>query len=115
MPRNELTHPSDPISGRTLMNLKAVLESYLGGGEVKDLDLALLMNVPLNRLSQLKRAKSSLFTVGRNLHSDDEPAGDVEKEDDGELPGIRPSPGNSCSFVAEFSGFGAYSSQALKQ
>lgn len=65
MPNNELTHPSEPINGRTLVNLKAVLESFLGGGEVRDLDLALLMNVPLNRLSQLKRAKSSIHTVGR--------------------------------------------------
>lgn len=91
MSKNELTHPSEPISGRTLMNLKAVLESYLGGGEVKDLDLALLMNVPLNRLSQLKRAKSSVFTVGRSINLEAEPDGDVDKEDDTELPGIRPS------------------------
>lgn len=91
MSKNELTHPSEPISGRTLMNLKAVLESYLGGGEVKDLDLALLMNVPLNRLSQLKRAKSSVFTVGRAAGAEDESEDEVEKGDDAELPGIRPS------------------------
>lgn len=91
MSKNELTHPSEPVSGRTLMNLKAVLESYLGGGEVKDLDLALLMNVPLNRLSQLKRAKSSVFTVGQAIHAEDEFGNEVEKEEDAELPGIRPS------------------------
>lgn len=73
------------------MNLKAVLESYLGGGEVRDLDLALLMNVPLNRLSQLKRAKSSVFTVGRSLQVEEDTDGDPESSHASELPGIRPS------------------------
>lgn len=90
MSRNELTHPSEPINGRTLMNLKAVLESYLGGGEVRDLDLALLMNVPLNRLSQLKRAKSSVHTVGKSGDTTDISDSQAEEEEV-ELPGIRPS------------------------
>src|SRR5690554_6121314 len=54
--RNELTHPSAPISGNTLMNLKLVLESVVGDGEVRDLDLAMLLNVPVNRLGRLKKA-----------------------------------------------------------
>src|SRR5690554_1569510 len=54
--RNELTHPSAPISGNTLMNLKLVLESVVDDGEVRDLDLAMLLNVPVNRLGRLKKA-----------------------------------------------------------
>ncbi|KPQ29157.1 MAG: hypothetical protein HLUCCX14_07725 [Marinobacter excellens HL-55] len=90
MSKNELIHPSEPINGRTLSNLKAVLESYLGGGEIRDLDLALLMNVPLNRLSQLKRAKSSVYTVGRAAEQSVLQQ-DTTGDDDVELPGIRPS------------------------
>jgi hypothetical protein len=91
MPNNELTHPSGPINGRTLVNLKAVLESFLGGGEVRDLDLALLMNVPLNRLSQLKRAKSSIYTVGRTSDKSVGLDAEEEEEESAELPGVRPS------------------------
>ncbi|WP_336367039.1 hypothetical protein [Marinobacter sp. C2H3] len=108
-PRNELMFPSEPIRGRSLMNLKMMLESYLGGdgvgGEVRDLDLAMLMNVPLNRLSQLKRARSSIETVGRDVDTE---AGDDESDDDdarsaavgeleavppdaADLPGLRPN------------------------
>ncbi|MET4027639.1 hypothetical protein ABIE59_003182 [Marinobacter sp. MBR-99] len=91
MARSELTHPSKPINGQSLMSLKAVLESYLGGGEVRDLDLAMLMNVPLNRLSQLKRAKSSIETVGRDV-TPDETLGLADDDDAvAELPGLRPS------------------------
>src|SRR5690554_6194953 len=91
MARSELTHPSKPINGQSLMSLKAVLESYLGGGEVRDLDLAMLMNVPLNRLSQLKRAKSSIETVGRDLPPDETLAPADDDEAVAELPGLRPS------------------------
>ena len=91
MARSELTHPSKPINGQSLMSLKAVLESYLGGGEVRDLDLAMLMNVPLNRLSQLKRAKSSIDTVGRDLTTDEPQALADDDEAVAELPGLRPS------------------------
>jgi len=87
MPKNELTHPSQPIKGQSLLNLKAVLESRVGGGEVRDLDLAMLMNVPVNRLSQLKRAQSSIFVIG-NIES--EPDGDNEDGAD-EVPSLRPS------------------------
>lgn len=87
MPKNELTHPSQPIKGQSLLNLKAVLESRVGGGEVRDLDLAMLMNVPVNRLSQLKRAQSSIFVIG-NIES--EPDGDSEEGAD-EVPSLRPS------------------------
>ena len=87
MPKNELTHPSQPIKGQSLLNLKAVLESRIGGGEVRDLDLAMLMNVPVNRLSQLKRAQSSVFVLG-NVES--EPDGDGEDGAD-EVPSLRPS------------------------
>lgn len=84
MPKNELTHPSQPIKGQSLLNLKAVLESRIGGGEVRDLDLAMLMNVPVNRLSQLKRAQSSIFVLG-NVES--EPDGDSEDGAD-EVPSV---------------------------
>ena len=92
MARSELTHPSKPINGQSLLSFKAVLESYLGGGEIRDLDLAMLMNVPLNRLSQLKRAKSTIETVGRGIVAD-ETLDLVDGEDDvvAELPGVRPN------------------------
>ncbi|MBE0487156.1 hypothetical protein [Marinobacter sp.] len=92
MARSELTHPSKPINGQSLLSFKAVLESYLGGGEVRDLDMAMLMNVPLNRLSQLKRAKSTIETVGRGLVTDEAiDLPDGEDEVVAELPGMRPN------------------------
>lgn len=69
--------------------LKVMLESVLGGGEVKDIDLAMLMNVPVNRLSQLKRAKSSIDVLG-NVRSDTE-ASDDRGDPSDELPSLRPS------------------------
>lgn len=53
---NELIRPSEPINGRTLNNLKVVLESVVGDGEVRDLDLAMLLNVPVTRLGRLKKS-----------------------------------------------------------
>lgn len=87
MSKNELTHPREPIRGQSLLNLKVVLESRIGGGEVRDLDLAMLMNVPVNRLSQLKRAQSSVFVLG-NVESDAD--GDTEEGAD-DVPSLRPS------------------------
>lgn len=87
--KNELIHPSKPICGENLQYLKVMLESVLGGDEVRDLDLAMLMNVPVNRLSQLKRAKSSIDVLG-NVSADT----DVSDDDDqtaSELPSLRPS------------------------
>ncbi|MFV8571574.1 hypothetical protein ACNQ6O_10250 [Marinobacter sp. SBS5] len=70
-PRNELTHPAVPVSGRTLTNLKLVLESVVGQGEVRDLDLAMLLNVPINRLGKLKKAKTPAEAL-QTLGSEDE-------------------------------------------
>jgi len=87
MSNNELTHPTDPIHGGVLSNLKLVLESRLGGGEVRDLDLAMLMNVPVNRLSQLKRAKSSVHVMGKSSEN----SGFGTDEASEGLPSLRPS------------------------
>ncbi len=81
--RNELTHPSAPISGNTLMNLKLVLESVVGDGEVRDLDLAMLLNVPVNRLGRLKKAGAPAGTA-ETPEPDDE-------QDDAAAATIRPN------------------------
>lgn len=56
--KNDLTHPVEPISGLMLGNLKLVLEASFG--EVRDLDLAMLLNVPVNRIGRYKKARSSV-------------------------------------------------------
>src|SRR5690554_4834280 len=81
--RNELTHPSAPISGNTLMNLKLVLESVVGDGEIRDLDLAMLLNVPVNRLGRLKKAGAPAGAAERP-EPDDE-------QDDAAAATIRPN------------------------
>src|SRR5690554_1925395 len=81
--RNELTHPSAPISGNTLMNLKLVLVSVVGDGEVRDLDLAMLLNVPVNRLGRLKKA-------GAPAGAAEKPEPDDE-QDDATAATIRPN------------------------
>lgn len=86
--QNELTHPGKPISGENLLYLKVMLESALGG-EVRDLDLAMLMNVPVNRLSQLKCAKSSIDVIGNVLSTSG--GNDHEGESPEEVPSLRPS------------------------
>ncbi|MEQ9547824.1 MAG: hypothetical protein RIK85_17635 [Marinobacter sp.] len=87
--KNELSHPSKPICGENLQYLKVMLEGVMGGGEVRDLDLAMLMNVPVNRLSQLKRAKSSVDVLG-SARSAANQIDDAQGKVD-ELPSLRPS------------------------
>ncbi|KPP97814.1 hypothetical protein [Marinobacter sp. HL-58] len=87
--KNELTRPAQAISGQNLAYLKVMLESALDGVEVKDLDLAMLMNVPVNRLGQLKRAKSSIDVLGKT-----DSTVDVDEELETravEVPSLRPS------------------------
>ena len=87
--RNELTHPSAPISGNTLMNLKLVLESVVGDGEVRDLDLAMLLNVPVNRLGRLKKAGAPAGTAETpepDDEQDDAAAAGVARRCDGAAP-----------------------------
>ncbi|RBP25061.1 hypothetical protein DET50_12454 [Marinobacter pelagius] len=58
--QESLSSPTEPINGKHLKQLALVLESVLGAGAVKDIDLAYLMNVPLSKLSELKKARSSI-------------------------------------------------------
>lgn len=88
MAKNPLIHPDTPIDGKCLMNLKTLLESRADAGEVRDLDLAMLMNVPVNRLSQLKRSKSSIHAIGRQGPEDRE---ELEHEGSVNIPSLRPS------------------------
>eukprot|EP00636_Phaeomonas_parva_P018454 CAMPEP_0118872458 /NCGR_PEP_ID=MMETSP1163-20130328/14645_1 /TAXON_ID=124430 /ORGANISM="Phaeomonas parva, Strain CCMP2877" /LENGTH=147 /DNA_ID=CAMNT_0006807647 /DNA_START=66 /DNA_END=506 /DNA_ORIENTATION=- len=83
MARNPLIHPESPIDGKCLMQLKTLLESRPDSGEVRDLDLAMLMNVPVNRLSQLKRSRSSIYALGKQL--------DDEQDGVDDVPSLRPS------------------------
>lgn len=70
------------------MQLKTLLESRPDAGEVRDLDLAMLMNVPVNRLSQLKRARSSIYALGKQAHDGTD---DSEQDRSDEIPSLRPS------------------------
>lgn len=83
MARNPLIHPESPIDGKCLMQLKTLLESRPDSGEVRDLDLAMLMNVPVNRLSQLKRSRSSIYALGKQI--------DGEQDGVEDVPSLRPS------------------------
>lgn len=79
---SELTHPSGPISGHTLRNLKLVLESVVGDGEVRDLDLAMLLNVPVNRLGRLKKSGAPADVAN---------VADTDGNEDDDAPTIRPN------------------------
>lgn len=83
--KTELTRPSTPVSGHTLRNLRLVLESVVGDGEVRELDLAMLLNVPANRLGRLKKSGAP---AGEPANEGPEAA---EEDDNEEAAVIRPS------------------------
>lgn len=69
--KNDFLRPVEPISGLMLGNLKLVLEASFG--EVRDLDLAMLLNVPVNRIGRLKKANSSVDRSSQRTVSTDDP------------------------------------------
>ncbi|KXS55088.1 MAG: hypothetical protein AWU57_512 [Marinobacter sp. T13-3] len=53
-------YPTDPIEGRHLTELVAEMGREWDDHELRDLDIAMALNIPPNRISHFKRAKSSI-------------------------------------------------------
>jgi hypothetical protein len=52
--------PETPIEGRHLAELAGLMASYWDDSELRDLDLSMALNIPPNRISHFKHAKSSV-------------------------------------------------------
>ncbi|MDY6930235.1 MAG: hypothetical protein SWN10_24620, partial [Pseudomonadota bacterium] len=52
-------YPTTPIEGAHLTELASLMMTVWDSTETRDLDMAMALNIPPNRISHFKRAKSS--------------------------------------------------------
>lgn len=78
-------YPTTPIEGAHLTELASLMMTAWDSSEIRDLDMAMALNIPPNRISHFKRAKSSI-EGGAEL--DDE---GKSVNGDGQIPMVHPN------------------------
>lgn len=78
-------YPETPIEGAHLTELANMMMTEWDATEIRDLDLAMALNIPPNRISHFKRAKSS---IEGGAEGEDGAAG--ESEGNGQIPMVHP-------------------------
>lgn len=76
-------YPKSPIEGANLTELTTLLMTQWSDIEVRDLDLSMALNIPPNRISHFKRAKSSIEGSGAS-------EGERENESNNQIPMVHP-------------------------
>lgn len=72
MSKRPSLYPSEPIAGRHLTQLTAEMgREWNAHQELRDLDIAMALNIPPNRVSHFKRAKSSIDNASKQVGESD--------------------------------------------